>query len=90
MLFDNIPKGFCEGLNWFMGADLGDRPLELPHFWRSCSGGTLDLKIPIKSSLQAHERTYLEHRALGGAPIHFIRPKSLGGVYMSIYRYTLV
>ena len=82
MLFNNFPKGFCEGLNWFMGADLSVSPVDLPHFWRSCSGCTLDLKIPIKSSLQAHERTYLEHIGFGGTSIHFIKPKSLGGVYI--------
>ena len=63
-----------------MGADLGVRPVELPHFWRGCSGSTLDLKIPIKTSLQAHARTYLKHIALGGAPINFIQPKSLDNV----------
>ena len=54
MLFDNFPKGFGEGLNWFMGADLSDRPLENHPFWRGCFGGPLDLKIRIKRSLQAH------------------------------------
>ena len=82
MLLDNFPKGFCEGLNWFMGADLDVSPLELRYFWRGCSGCTLNLKIRIERSHQAHERTYLKHIGTGGRPINFIRPKSLGGVYI--------
>ena len=64
MLLNNFPKGFCEGLNWFMGAVLAVFPLELRYFWRGCSGCTLDLKISIKSSWQAHERTYHGHVSL--------------------------
>ncbi len=90
MLLVNIPKGFSEGLNWFLGADLAVSPLELRYFWRGCSGCTLDLKIRIERSHQAHEGTHLKHIDLGGAPINFIQPKSLGYVYMYMYRYTLV
>ena len=67
MLLDNFPKGFGEGLNSFMGADLSVRPLENHPFWRGCSGGTLDLNTRAKRSNQAHKRTYFEHIGLGGA-----------------------
>ena len=90
MLLDNFPKGFCEGLNWLMGADLSVFPLGNHPFWKGCRWWPRDLKIRTKSSWQAHERTYLEHIGLGGAPIYFIEPKRLGDVYMSIYGYTLV
>ena len=73
-----------------MGADLDVSPLELRYFWRGYSGCTLDLKIRIERSHQAHERTHLKHIGSGGRPIIFIRPKSLGDVRIYIYRYTLL
>ena len=90
IILNNFPKGFCEGLNWFMGADLDVSPLELRYFSSGCSACTLDLKIRTKRSNQAHERTHLKHIGSGGRPINFIRPKSLGGVYIYIRIYSLV
>ena len=51
MLLDNFPKGFGEGLNSLMGADLSVLPLENHPFWRGCGVGPRDLKIRTKSSI---------------------------------------
>ena len=58
MLLDNFPKGFGEGLNSFVGADLSVRRFSLHQFWRGWGWWPRDLKIRTKSSIQAHERTY--------------------------------